>query len=296
MIRKLSAIACAIVVIGAVAPVAQGITWGTKVIRCPICQTDNTLSVPMSSGGYIFGWPSKYQVVYWPATESQAIHTCRQCGHSLLMAHFARVPADKVKEIRAVLPSVSRQFGDGHYTSIPASQRLKVAEKEYRVLGVDHFFWCHFYRMLGYHLEKEGAIAEAIAARLKALALAEKMLEDEARPERQLQLSIIVGAMRHFTGDDEGATVALKQGQRIAQDIGKEGLEEFIKEYLQKIQTGGVRPESVDRWLADNRGRARVSLWYIAGAIAVSAVLTAIAVLLLRARLRRRRPRSALVE
>jgi hypothetical protein len=89
------------------------------------------------------------------------------------------------------------------------SYRLGIAEAVYKQLDRDDNFWCRFHRIQGYHLEKEGKSEEAKAARLKALALAEKMLKGEGKAPPKKELTLIVGSMQYFTGQKKKAIETL---------------------------------------------------------------------------------------
>jgi hypothetical protein len=194
--------------------------------------------MPGSWGGYIYGMPSKYQVVYWPFTEGMSLYTCRKCGHSALMDDFGSVPADKLEAVRKALSNVPFAFADGQYDSVPMSQRLPVAEKEYILLGQGNFRRCFFYRVTGYHLEQEAIrqqdqqqrkdlVLRAAEARRKALELAEAMLKDKANEKWQYDLYFIAGAMHHFLNDDTGARAALDEAHKIAEKSGDRGKQEM---------------------------------------------------------------------
>jgi len=76
---------------------------------------------------------------------------------------------------KAIAPMKKKQPGERYY-QIPMTYRLEIAEAAYQQLDKDDAFWCRFYRVMGYHFAGAGDKKGAKAARLKALALAEKEL------------------------------------------------------------------------------------------------------------------------
>src|SRR4029077_13749626 len=63
-------------------------TWGPVEVECPVCHTKNTFNSWMSYGSYVYGWPSKFQNIYWPATDSNSLHTCKHCYLTLFMGDY----------------------------------------------------------------------------------------------------------------------------------------------------------------------------------------------------------------
>ena len=205
---------------------AQATTWTPGKFVCPVCGTENRLSVVMSYGGYIYGWPSKYQYVFWPFIDPHVLYACRNCGLTAFMGDFEAVPKQKADEIRKSLAGAAYRFADGDYMKVPMSERLAVAEKVYRVLGKDDDFWCKFHRILGYHLDEQAkqqadaaarqALQSAAAeARKKALSLAEKMLKAPENEPVRKELLFISGAMRHFLKDNVGALTDFKAAKPL---------------------------------------------------------------------------------
>jgi uncharacterized protein (DUF2225 family) len=225
-------------------------TWGLSDIECPLCHTSNKFNVVMSYGTYIYAWPSKFQVIYWPRTDGNVVYTCKKCYLSLFMWDFTEFPQDKADAVRAALSGMksSHEFKD--YTALPMSERLAMAEKVYKVLDKDQDFWCGFYRVQGYHLAAEKKPAEAAAARSKALLLAEKMITDPANAGRLKELLLIRGAMHHFLSDDPAATQDLQTALKASfadktyseqeNKNANANLDGLIKEYLERIATKTV--------------------------------------------------------
>jgi len=230
------------------AAVAGATTWGEAEVTCPLCGTANAFQAIMSYGSYIYQWPSNFQYIFWPATESEFVYSCLGCRFTAYMGDFEKVPADKKEALVAAAKDV--HFGRTYaaYTEIPVSERLLAAARTYEVLGRDDAFWCQYYRILAYHFDAEGKKEDAATARRAALGLAEKMLADDADANQDKELLLIAGAMRHYLADDAGALAAFREAQPLtfkapAYSDEENGnvdayLNELLAEYVKKIESG----------------------------------------------------------
>lgn len=232
------------------------ITWFPAVIECPICKTKNDFLQVGSYGNYIYGDPTKYQLVFWPFTDSPTWYSCKKCRYTAYMGDFANLPAEKIPELRKLLAGVSlpaqKETIDKHqpaYLALPISARLLVVEKIQRTLGnSDDAYWNHFYRVLGYHFAGEGNSAEADKARRQSLKITEKMLADPKHEGERKQLLYIAGAMKHFLHHDEDAKKLLAEAlpllyanKELEADRNSgydEYLSTLIKEYLDMLNKG----------------------------------------------------------
>lgn len=242
---------------------APFITWHPQEFECPVCKTKNVFLVVGSYGSYIYRDESRFQLIFWPLTDSPTVYSCKKCRLSAFMWDFAETPKEKHAEIvrrlegvklapRKAGESATRYYKDAVYLDLSVTDRMLAAEKVYEVLGRDDEFWCRFRRALAYHYDAEGKPQEAEAARREALRIAEKMLADKERAGERKELLYIAGAMRHFLKDDAGAlkdfraAAALKYESK-AMDAGKnagydEFLSELLREYVEKIETPATKP------------------------------------------------------
>ena len=224
-------------------------TWVDVEVTCPVCATLNLFKVPGSFGTYVYREPSRFQYVFWPATTDFFVHTCRRCHLSTYLADFDAIPPGRITELAAMLEREAAI--DGHvvpYFEIPITTRLDIARKVYGLLGRDEPFWCEFERIVGYHLAEAGASKDAHVARVRALALAEGLLETEPAATAKETL-VIVGTMRFLTGDRSGASAAFLDASKRtftgeAQDAaGLDGfltqiIDDFRREFLNEQGAG----------------------------------------------------------
>lgn len=239
-------VAAAVVGVCAAAP-AGATTWASAAVACPVCGTTGDYMTVMSYGSYIYQWPSKYQYIFWPATESEALYACRKCGYSCLMWDFTDLPAAKKDAVAAALKGVS--FGQyDSYLDIPMPARLAAAEKVYGALACDDRFWCEFDRIKAYHLAATGDAPGAAEARRQALALAEKLAGAPGAEGAAKEYTFIAGAMKHFLGDDAGAIACFDAAAQLtyappgvdaaqAADVDAY-LTALLQEYKAKLKSG----------------------------------------------------------
>lgn len=197
-----------------VLPVLAITTVQVKVV-CPICGTENDFLDYASWGSYVYQYPSKFQLVFWPHTWSATIYNCKKCRLSLYMWDFKEFPKDKIESTKKLLEDVKFTREYKAYTDIPVSEKLQVAEKIYQLQKRDDEFWSQFYRVLGYHYAQEKRPEQAKQARLHALEITQRMLADSSNEGRKKELLFLAASMHHFTGDDPTALQELKSASAV---------------------------------------------------------------------------------
>lgn len=238
---------------------SNAITWFPKEVTCPVCDTKNIFMQWGSYGSYIYQYPSKYQLVFWPYTASPAWYSCKKCRYSTFMDHFEILSKDKIAAVKEALKEITlpaqtersekESLESPPYLEIPISARIVAAEQIYRALGqTDPEFWSHHYRVVGYHFAREKHEKKAEEARRQALAFAEGLLNDKKHKDQRKELLYIAGAMRHFLKDDPGALKDLTEAKELTfvnskleadQSKGYDAyLSDVIKEYLEMLQQG----------------------------------------------------------
>jgi hypothetical protein len=164
------------------------------------------------------------------------------------MWDFRKFPDDKVEATRKILDGTEFPGEFKSYTAIPASERLLVAEKVYRVLGRDDVFWSDFYRLLGFYYASEEKPGEAARARRRALELIDGRLAGAQNYVDKKELLVLSASMHHFLGDDPTALKELTgAGAIVVPPIGDEKMENkdaylssLIKEFIPAIKSNKV--------------------------------------------------------
>jgi len=200
-----------------------------------------------SYGSYIYSYPSKYQWLFFPLTDSPTFYLCKKCHLATFMWDFDKLPKEKIAELQKILAGVKVSKNFKEYTEIPVSERLEIMEKIYSVLEKDDVWWERFYRVKGYHYGQEGKAEKASEARKKSLEFTTKFLKDGKSKTPQKLLFYISGAMKHFTLDDKGALEDFQkaletkyQEEGLSADELKNaesGLNERINDYVTRIKS-----------------------------------------------------------
>ena len=193
----------------ALASRAEAITWSPGTTECPVCGKTVPVQRVASYGSYVYRYPSKYQLVFWPHTDSLSFYFCPDCHYSAFMGEFAKLPKDKVPAVKEAIAKLKKPQPKKAYDQIPIDYRLGIAVAVAKVLGRDDLYWCHSERVLGYHLAKLGQKDAAKAARLRSLALAQKLLKANAPEPSKKELTFLIGALQHFTGQKPEALATL---------------------------------------------------------------------------------------
>ncbi len=236
---------------------ASAITWFPQEFTCPIDNEKNTFLVVGSYGSYIYSYPSKYQWLFFPSTDSPTFYICKKCHLATYMWDFDELPKEKLAAIKKVLETVTVSKAFKEYTDLPVTERLEIMEKVYRVLDKDDDWWENFYRVQGYHYGKAGDATKAAAARQKSLALLKAQLGKEKSEAPRKLLLYISGAMKHFLGDDAGALADLEavlktkytEKDATAEELknGEDNLNERATDYITRIKSTKDKPRLFDK-------------------------------------------------
>ena len=156
-------------------------TLSVKEVPDPIFEGE-TCFVPeiASSGTYIYNLPSKYDLVFWPDTDHNAIWHCARSGFTALMGDFDGMTDREITNIRAALPQVYNGEDDD-----PATL-LSLLETIYKLRDTDVHFDNMLFRSLARMHQSLGAgtdatdhFAIADEYRLKALEQIRKLLQGD---------------------------------------------------------------------------------------------------------------------
>jgi hypothetical protein len=255
MRRKIEALVLTVFLGVSVAVLAT--TWASKEMECPLCKKSTQMEVIASYGSYIYNWPSKHQLIFWPATTGYGMYFCEHCHLAMFMGDFQDLAKEKKEKRDAVAKAIAplkKKQEDKRYYQIPMTYRATIAEAAYKQLDKNDAFWCRFYRIKGYHFAGEGDKKGAKAARLKALELVEKMIKDKVAEPPLKELVFIKGSMQYFTGQKDLAIATLKQvpktpikpSKTITEEHAKNAtvyLDGLAKDTLKLIEKGEVPGE-----------------------------------------------------
>jgi hypothetical protein len=167
---------------------ATNIARGTE--PCPITGTPCQALHIISYGSYIYSYPSKYDLVFFPDTEPDWFFYCPQSGYVSLGGDFKKLDGEEKTRISAYL--AQHRTGDTDLRDL--ARRLHVAEELYALRNKDQAFWIKLYRVMAYLHEKElQDTPAALAYRLKALALIEEALKTPLPDGRRKEYLYLAG-------------------------------------------------------------------------------------------------------
>jgi len=204
-----------------------------------------------SWGSYVYSWPSKFQMVFWPHTYSSSLYICRECHYAAWMCDFKNLTPESVAKVQKAVSGISGLPKVNKYEEVPMSQRLSVAEHVYQALDKDDVFWSQFYRVQGYHLAAEKKPEEAKQARSKARDLLNKLAGDPKQAAKKKEYLVSLAAMQHFLGDDASSLETLSKAKTEVFADGKDAagynqyLNQLVDEYVLKIKSKSV-PEDIN--------------------------------------------------
>lgn len=158
-----------IVFILLLATAAQATTWLPVKKTDPLTGDPVEVSEIVSYGDYIYLWPSKYDVIYWPLTDPHWIWFCPKSGYASFANDFSQV--DEVQK-KALVKWLKKNY-DPKKKFESHAELLEWVEKIYKQREMDDDFWCRFYRLMAYTYRDEPEMS------IKYVRIALPLLEKE---------------------------------------------------------------------------------------------------------------------
>lgn len=184
---------------------ANAITWVSVEKTDPITGDKVTVQKPGSFGTYIYSWPSKFDLVFWPLTDENWIWFCPKSGYASFGGDFDKL-SDREKE------HLSKWLKENYDPSRkPETHESKLAwlERVYGQRERDEQFWGHFYRLMVYtYRDDEQKSLEYVK---KAMPLLQKALDAKPRGIRRIEVLYLLGEYSRRTGQDEKAREYFRQ-------------------------------------------------------------------------------------
>ena len=188
-------------------------TWSEESVPDPIVEGATcSSSMPMSYGSYIYQWPEKYDQVFWPLTDRNAITVCPKSGFVSYFGDLELTAAEK-ERIAAALARLPTRL-DG------AREVLARLEAVYDLRDTKVAFDIRLLRTLAYL--HEDSLEDQVAARgyrERALAAIRKELAGELEPITRLEYLFVVAAYEREFGNVDQAMVAEKELDALLDEI-----------------------------------------------------------------------------
>ena len=218
------------------------ITWENTVVTDPLNRDDCEVAEPMSWGGYIYSWPSKWHGVYWPYTDSQWLWFCEGSGYVSFGNDFEEVTQEQVYRIISYLRQAE-----------PVDQRSRMAllmraRAIYQLRDLDDSFWAWFERLEAYEREHAEDSVGAAAARARAVELIPRLLADMQPGMQKAQLEFVLGYYAHRRGDMEEMQMRFAR-VRALEWLDDEGSPVQGSPYLEDLMTELEQLASPPEWI-----------------------------------------------
>jgi hypothetical protein len=174
-------------------------TWARTSKVDPISGESVTVHEYASYGNYIYDWPSKYDLVFWPLTDENWIWLNPKNGYAAFGGDFESLSEENTERLRAWL---SENYTDQR---APESHEDKLLwlEKVYAQRNMDDDFWCRFYRLMAYTFREDEATSTAYVR--KAMPLLKKKLQTNPEGFDKIQLLYLLGEYHRRLGDRKDA-------------------------------------------------------------------------------------------
>lgn len=171
----------------------QATTWAETSVPDPIDSSKKCdVHSPLSYGSYIYGWPSKYDQVFWPFTDQAGIWYCKDTGFVAFIDDFGDITPD---ERKAIAEFLARKGKPADFKG-----RLERLEEIYALRHKDPRFRNRLLRILARWHQELGDRDRANAYRKTALADILKSLEGELPEDQRLMYLYLAASYSRLFG------------------------------------------------------------------------------------------------
>ncbi len=141
----------------------------------------------MSYGSYIYYWPSKYDLVFWPFTDENWICFNPKNGYIAFNNDFEELSAEEKKNLADWLKENYKPDNP----PFAYEDKLDWLEKVYGQRKMDDDFWCYFYRLMAYVNRYDEKISLSYVK--KAVPLLEQKLKTNPEGVNRLEVLYLLG-------------------------------------------------------------------------------------------------------
>ena len=176
-------------------------TWTDSQLTDPVSGGQCSSHDVVSYGGYIYSWPSKHDMVFWPYTDVNFITHCPDSGYSSFNDDFGQLSDAEKKRLAKWLADNYKK--DAKPATQPDS--LDWLEKVYSQRDKDDIFWSRFYRLRAYLSAEEGQMEKSMAYVKKAYPLIEKNMARGVKNFDLLETRYLLGEYSRRLGNKKKA-------------------------------------------------------------------------------------------
>jgi len=203
-------------------------TWGESEVADPILKGEICkVQEPMSFGGYIYAWPSKYDQVFWPLTDENGIWFCEKSGFIAFIGDFKNLNSNEIDKIKKYLKNNPPKKRD-------IKTKLLLLENIYALRDTNKRFKNHLLRVLARWYQNLGDYEKANALRKMALIDIKKQLEGKLDELNQLEYLYLAANYSRQLGDQNASDIYFNKLNQSIDAIQKEEVKDFA-EYLKKF-------------------------------------------------------------
>ncbi len=206
-------------------------TWASAVVPDPIKQgAECEVSRPVSSGSYIYHWPSKYDQVFWPLTDESGIWFCAESGFTAFLEDFDLREAE-----RANIASYLAANYQPSPAPVTLPEKLRFLEDIYSLRDKDGEFRIRLLRALAYMYDGLNQEAAAAELRAKALEAIRAALATNLEEGQRLEYLFVASAYAHELGDEDRALETSKALDAALAASKSEEIADFV-DYLRELR------------------------------------------------------------
>lgn len=192
-----------------------------------------------SAGGYIYGWQSKYDQVFWPFIDQDGIWHCEKTGFTAFVGDFQNITPDEKKLIAHYLKS--------HFKgSVSRKGELSLLEECYALRRTNEEFKIRLLRVLAYRYQETKDLEKANSYRKKALERIKKSLNGTISEKQKLEYLYVAANYSRLFGDAATSDAYIeKLNTAIVQVQNKElsGFAEYLSELVK--ETPRIKPGAI---------------------------------------------------
>lgn len=208
--------------------VAKATNWSESKVDDPILEGEKcSVHQPISYGGYIYSWPSKYDQVYWPLIDPNGIWFCEKSGFTAFIEDFSGLSPSELKKIKNYLTKNPPKDSS-------IQTKLSLLEKIYSMRNTDKAFDNQLLRVLARWYQNLEELDKANSYRKRAFSTIQKELKTEQDEYQKLEYLYLAANYSKQFGDQETSDKYISQLVSSIDNVNDENNKGFAK-YLRKL-------------------------------------------------------------
>lgn len=182
-------------------------TWWPTRVADPVTQEGISVQIYGSYGSYIYNWPSKFDLVFWPYTDEEWIWLNPKSGYGAFANDFNDVSAEQAAHLKQWLKANYSQ----HEAPQSHQEKLIWLEAVYHQRQMDAEFWCHFNRLMAYMFKHDRQISLSYVQ--KTMPLLQGKLRADPNGFERIQVLYLLGEYSRRLGDKSNSKDFFKQAE-----------------------------------------------------------------------------------